>query len=288
MRILIDTDIGGDIDDALALALALRLPDVNIIGVTSVWGDTHARALMARHLLNLFGAGDVPVYAGVGKPLLGPLPRDLHQPQLNLTPTEITSPASGHAVDFIRNAYAEPGSDVTLVTLGPLTNLALALAIEPALAERIPHVVVMGGQVGLPEPDTWNFLCDVEAAAIVFRAGLRLTLVPLDVTLQTQMRAEHLEALKHCDDERVRWLLTLLQVWQEHENHLPILHDPLAIAVAVDPTVVRMQRMSLDLITETGPERGRVQGREGASTVEVAMEVDGPRFVDWFTERLVG
>src|SRR3712207_5452335 len=139
MRILLDTDIGDDIDDALALALALRHPHIEIAGVTTVFRDTRARARMARHLLTQYGYGDVPVYVGAGKPLLEPMPREPHEPQLDMTPDDVQRIDGIHAVEAIRAMYAQPGSDVTLVTIGPLTNLALALALDPTLAQRIPR-----------------------------------------------------------------------------------------------------------------------------------------------------
>ena len=287
MRILLDTDIGDDIDDALALALALRLPDVDLAGVTTVFRDTAARARMARHLLDLFGRPDVPVAAGAGKPLLGAMPREPHEPQLDLTPAGVADAASAHAVDKIRSTYAQPGSDVTLVTIGPLTNLALALALDPTLAERIPRVVVMGGRIGRAAPE-WNIKCDPEAAAIVLGAGLPLTLVPLDVTLETTMRSEHLEALKAAETEQARWLMTLTEAWQAKTKRMPVLHDPLALAVALDPAWVETQRLALDVVTATGPGRGITCVVSGdAAPVDVALGVDGPHFVDWYTEQIL-
>ena len=288
MRILLDTDIGDDIDDALALALALRLSEVELVGVTTVFRDTVARARMARHLLDLFDRGDVPVYAGAARPLLSPMPREPHEPQLDLTPAEVTSAADQHAVDVIRNTYTQPGDDVTLVTIGPLTNLALALALDPSLAERIPRVVVMGGSIGRTKPE-WNIKCDPEAAAIVLRAGLPLTLVPLDVTMRTGMCADHLAALDAVAAEELRWLMTLTRAWQTRQNTLPILHDPLALAVALDPGWVKTEQLSLDVVTTPGPGRGITCVLADESLpVDVALQVDGARFVDWFVATIIG
>ena len=291
MRVLLDTDIGDDIDDALALALALRLAEIELVGVTTVFRDTQARARMARHLLDLYGYGDIPVYAGTGKPLLGAMPREPNARQLDLTPPYVTEVSPAHAVDVIRRTYAEPGSDVTLVTVGPLTNLALALALDPSLAQRIPRVVAMGGQVhpeGTRVAPEWNIKCDPEAAAIVLRAGLPLTLVPLDVTTKTVMRADHLAAFDRAADEPTRWLMVLTRAWQSETNRFPTLHDPLALAVALDPGWVKTQPLCLDVVTMDGPGRGITCVLSQPPTVDVAMEVDGPRFVDWFTQRVPG
>jgi inosine-uridine nucleoside N-ribohydrolase len=286
MRILLDTDIGDDIDDALALALALRLTDVELVGVTTVFRDTGARARMARYLLDRFGRQDVPVYIGTGKPLAGSLPRAELEPQLTLTPDTVAHASSTHAVDFIRSTYAMPDSDVTLVTIGPLTNLALALAIDPNLAQRIPRVVAMGGCVGRAAPE-WNILCDATAAQIVLGAGLSLTLVPLDVTMETRMRQEQIDAMRAVDSDQMRWLMTLIEAWYSRTNHLPVLHDPLALAIALDPGLVETQPLALDVVTAPGPGHGiTCMVGDQRRPVDVALRVDGPRFVDWFTAQL--
>jgi len=287
MRILLDTDIGDDIDDALAIALALRHPDVELVGVTTVFRDTTLRARMSRHLLDVYGHSHIPVYAGAGKPLLRPMPRESHEPQLDLTPTEVADSASMHAVDIIRNTYAQPGSDVTLVMIGPLTNLALALAIDPTLAQRIPRVVAMGGWIGRAAPE-WNIKCDAEAAAVVLNAGLPLTLVPLDVTLKTGMQPNHLQMLQAATDEPTRWLMRLTEVWQRRTQQLPMLHDPLALAVAIDPGFVTTQSLALDVVTAQGPGYGMTCILEDTvPSVEVALDVNGARFLDWYIDQVI-
>ncbi len=288
MRILLDTDIGDDIDDALALALALRHPNIEIAGVTTVFRDTRARARMARHLLTQYGYGDVPVYVGAGKPLLEPMPREPHEPQLDMTPDDVQRIDGIHAVEAIRAMYAQPGSDVTLVTIGPLTNLALALALDPTLADRIPRVVAMGGYIGRTAAE-WNIKCDPEAAAIVLQAGLPLTLVPLDVTLGTAVQPRHLEAIEAATDAATRWLVMLIDAWRRKATYKMVLHDPLAIAVALDQSWVETERMALDVVTREGAGRGiTCVVADAAPPVEVALRCDGPRFVDWYVEQVLG
>ena len=286
MRLLLDTDIGDDIDDAFALALVQRLPDVELVGVTTVFRDTTARARMARHLLDRFGGRDVPVYSGTGKPLGEPLQHTELEPQLTLTPEDVAHASSMHAVDIIRNTYAAPDNDTTLVTIGPLTNLALALAIDPSLAERIPRVVAMGGYIGRASPE-WNIRCDAIAAAIVLGAGLPLTLVPLDVTLATRMRQEHIDALRAVDSDQMRSLMVLLEAWYGKTQHLPVLHDPLAVAVAMEPGWVETEPLALDVVTARGPEQGiTFVVQDQRRPADAALRVDGPGFVEWFTEQL--
>jgi purine nucleosidase len=282
MRILLDTDLGDDIDDAYALVFALLHPNIELVGVTTVWGDTGARARMARHLLDLWGYGYVPVYAGVGKPILGSAQVDVSQAQLAMTPPNVAAASTVHAVDAIRNTYAQAGSDIALVTIGPLMNLGLALAVDPSLAERIPHVYVMGGNVAEAEPE-WNIRCDPIASAVVLRSGVPLTLVPFNVTQQTWLDADHIAALEAVPSEPMRWLMQLTQAWHADKTYWPVLHDPLTVAIAADNALVRTERVALDVIdpgtTVVVPDR--------EPTVTVATEVDGRGFARLFAHMLV-
>src|SRR5437016_911505 len=142
-NVLIDTDIGDDIDDALALALALRSPEIELLGVTTVFGDTQKRAQLAAHLLQTFGREDIPVAAGQQIPLL-PYHRPSGVPQAAILNTCATSPALSlySAPELIvQTAMAHQGH-LTLLCLGPLTNIALALTIEPHLFMAIRSIVI--------------------------------------------------------------------------------------------------------------------------------------------------
>ena len=287
MRILLDTDIGDDIDDAYALALALLHPDIELVGVTTVWGDTSARARMARHLLDMYGHGDVPVYTGVGKPILGSAQVGVSQAQLEMTPADITAASMVHAVDAIRNTYARRGSDVVLVTIGPLMNLGLALAIDPTLAERIPHVYAMGGNIESPEPE-WNIRCDPIASAVVMRSGVPLTLIPFNITQQTWLGPEHIGALDAAPGDTMQWLMQLTHAWHVDKPYWPVLHDPLTVAVAARNAWVRTERVALDVVVESGAMQGAtVVVPEREPTISIATGIDGRAFAQWFTQTLV-
>ncbi len=288
MRILLDTDIGDDIDDAYALALALIDPDIELVGVTTVWGDTVARARMVRHLLDLYKHGDVPVYSGVGNTILGDSHIAVSRAQLDLTPDTMFAASTVHAVDAIRNTYARPDSDVVLVTIGPLMNLALALAIDPTLAQRIPHVYAMGGNFASTEPE-WNMRCDPIASSIVVRSGVPLTLVPFNITRQTGLGPTHIAALEAVSDDAVKWLMQLTHAWHADKPHAPVLHAPLTVAVAANSSWARTERFAVDVAIEAGALQGTtavVANRE--PTIDVVTEVDGRAFADWFTQTLVG
>ena len=187
-QILLDTDIGTDVDDCLALALILASPEVTLTAVTTVYGDARLRGRMVLKLLALRGVSDVPVVAGAERPLLGrpPVYWAGHEGQGLLTPEDESAgamhggashqPSEEHAVDLIvRTVMAHPG-EITLIAIGPLTNVALALLKEPRLATNLAGLTVMGGVVGgagalhLPWVEH-NFRCDPEAAQIVLASG---------------------------------------------------------------------------------------------------------------------
>ena len=196
--ILLDTDIGTDVDDCLALALILASPELRLAAVTTVYGDTLLRARMVMKLLALRGAAGIPVATGAEKPLLGRVPVywEGHEGQGLLDQAdEARRPVAERAADLIvRRVMAHPG-EITLVAIGPLTNVALAFLLEPRVPRALAGVTIMGGVVGGPGaldlPWTeHNFRSDPEAAHIVLASGAPIKVVPLDVTTQVRIRAE--------------------------------------------------------------------------------------------------
>lgn len=300
---ILDVDTG--VDDALAIAYAVHSPELKMLGLTTCFGnvtvDEAARNSLI--LLERLGRSDIPVFKGADVPLQRQKrthPRHIHgEHGLGEAAFEqpLGKPNDQHAVDYIIEQLERYPQQVTLVMVGPLTNLALALEKAPQLAQLVHKVVIMGGAVrthgNVTSSAEANIHSDPEAADKVFRAGLPLTVVGLDVTMKTLLPLSEVERWR----ERLPDIggffgdMTAFYI-QFYESVYPgiggcALHDPLAIGVAIDPTLVR--ELPLNVIVETeGDEVGRTRElSEGDPTCHVCVEVDAERFVDHFLSRVL-
>jgi purine nucleosidase len=309
MDVLIDTDPG--IDDALALILALRSPELEVRGITTVHGNVPVdRATRnAFRILDLVGRRDIPVAQGATVPLL----RELRTAEVvhgsdglaDLVTTEVD--VAPHAVagpEFLVRTLEEADRPLTIITLGPMTNVAIALAFAPQIVERIERVVAMGGAVrseGNATPAAeFNILVDPEAAAIVLRSGAPVTLVPLDATMKAVFPAAWSEQLVRSDDPVERLAGGLgNHVTGVYRQYYGIdgfaLHDPLAVAVAADPSLVEGRDLWVTVDTGEGLTAGKtfadfwhIPEPWGEPNARVALDVDAERFLRLFCERLFG
>jgi inosine-uridine nucleoside N-ribohydrolase len=253
--ILIDTDIGDDIDDAFALALALRSPELELHGVTTVFGDTRLRARLARHLLHIYGRDDIPVAAGESTPMLQ-YHRPSGAPQAAILDPREALPISAYSGPelIVRTAQAYAGQ-LTLVCIGPLTNVALAMRMEPRLYLAIRTIVMMGGTSGLPCPE-WNVRSDARAAQVVLASGIPITMLGWNITRRSQLQPADVLRLLDCETPQARLLSRLLAVWQRHrprwQSAYPYLHDPLTIAAICAPELLRFEEITARVLVD-GP-----------------------------------
>ena len=295
-RLILDTDIGSDVDDCLALAFILGSPELRLEGVTCVYGDVSLRARMVLKLLHLAGRTDVPVMLGAGQPLLGlrPIYWPGHEGVGLLDPAdEALAPASEHAVDFIvRTVMANPG-EIHLLAIGPLTNVALAFGREPRLAERLAHLTIMGGAVRGPDRLRFpyaehNIACDPEAAHVVLSAGAPTTLVPLDVTTRVEIRPEDVARIRATGTPFHEAVARQVELYPRFaETGATFLHDPLAAAVVVRPDLVELAALRVEVETQgrlaAGMTLAREPTAEAPATARVALGVDSAE-----AERFVG
>lgn len=262
--ILIDADTG--IDDSIAILFALKRKDVRVVGITTGFGNTDARqaADNTLRLIKLSGVSyEVPVAVGATGPLVGewegPVPHihghnGIGDAQI---PASDQQPLEEAACDFIVRMAKAYAGELTLVTLGRMTNLALALQKEPQLPKLVKNVVFMGGTYQAPGNVTpvveANMAGDPEAADMVFQAGFDLTMVGLDVTQKVRLTAGHIDLLeKYAAPENapivdyLKQAMPLYFRFNRMQNncldHCPV-HDPSALLVAVDPSLVTVQRL---------------------------------------------
>lgn len=292
--IIFDTDIGGDIDDALALALALQSPELEVKAITTVGDQAPLRSRLAWKELGVFGRQGIPIGTGADEPLLDPARTGYH-PQLEvLTAEDVVPGPPQRAVDLIVRTLLDSPFKVTIAAVGPLTNIALALKTEPRIKQKIERIVLMGGAYRVLQPE-YNIYSDRIAAEIVFRSGVPITAVGLDVTTRCKLKAEDIERLKAAGHPSSAFLVRLIDLWRKNPVNLyPTLHDPLAVAVAMLPSLVETQLGRVQVETASPMLYGltlftpadRLPKDAGTPSTRVALNVDVERFVSLFMERL--
>ena len=299
-RIILDTDIGTDVDDALALALAIKSRrDVDLRAVTTVHGDTRLRAKIAKKMLRISGLENVPVAAGICKPLMRDRPVMGwigHEGKGFLTSNDCALEISEmHAVDLIISEIMSMKGEITLISIGPLTNLATAIIKEQEIIDCVKEVIIMGGVtrlfngLNLPHREH-NILCDPEAAKIVFSSGLPIIMVPLDVTLKVYIRREDLDRIRAAQSPLTDAIVSMTKQYMDIVNRdYTWLHDPLALSVAIDDSLVKM--MDMKILVETRGEYTTGQtlalpAKPGEKSVRVCVDVDAERFKEFFMNRI--
>jgi purine nucleosidase len=312
IRMILDVDTG--IDDALAVMLAVKRPGIALEAVTTVYGniDVTAATRNTLQILEVAGAPDIPVAVGAARALTRPFMRKashIHGPngigEVVLPPPSRVPVAEAAADLIIRLARENPGA-ITLVPVGPMTNVALALMKAPETARLLDRIVLMGGSLnhpgvpGIPSPMAdANFFNDPEAARIVFQSGARVTMVGMDVTMKTLFTGAMMDDLAARGDAGTRAVVQASRYYlAAYQAQYPditgcALHDPLAVAVAEEPGLVTTERMQCDVECAGEITRGQVvadRRRTGKTVpnVDVCIDVDVPRFMDLFLTTLAG
>lgn len=285
--IIFDTDIGDDIDDALALALALQSPELDIRLITTVVDDVESRTRLVWKQLGLYGRQDIPIATGASQPLLDPI-INRRMPQFDVLTAADQPPtaAKRNAVDQIILTLLNSKEKITLVPIGPLTNIALALRTEPRIKDHIEKIVLMGGAY-YPARREYNIYRDRIAAEIVFSSGLPIVGVGLDVTEPCKLEGADLERLRTANNPASQFLYKLIQLWQVGKaDHYPVLYDPLAIAATIRPSLITTETGKVQVETASPMLYGTTVFTKGKGTVEAAKEVKKREFLDLFIERL--
>lgn len=285
--VIFDTDIGDDIDDALALALALQSPELDVRLVTTVVDDVDSRTRLAWKELGLYHRHDVALATGAAQPFLDPQRED-KAAQFRLLTVDDTVPEAAHrrAADVIIETLMASPEKMTVIPVGPLTNIALALRLEPRIKGKIERIVLMGGAFRMNYPE-YNIQRDRVAAQMVFASGVPITAVGLDVTRKCKLEGPDLEKLRAANNPASHFLMQLIELWQtSNPGQFPTLHDPLAVATVIRPNLVETQTGAVEVETNSPLTNGITIFRQGAGTTQVAADVNVRQFLDLFLERL--
>jgi len=281
VKILLDTDIGSDIDDAVCLAYLLSQPECDLLGITTVTGEAEKRAMLASAICRAFGR-DVPIFPGFEVPLAVPQ-KQTKAPQAAALEgwDHAQGFPRGRAVGFMRRTVHEHPEEVILVTIGPLTNVGALFRRDPEIPFLLRGVVSMCGLFGERRIE-WNAGCDPEASSIVYGARLRMhRSVGLDVTTKVTMEAE--EARRRFRSRALGPVLDFAEVWFA-ENKAITFHDPLAAATIFHDGICRFETGTVQVELEREELRGLTTFVRGGSAPrhEVAVEVDPDAFFTHF------
>ncbi|MBW4030784.1 MAG: nucleoside hydrolase [Acidobacteria bacterium] len=300
-RVLIDTDPG--VDDAVAILLALASPEIDVVAVTAVAGNVPLAktALNARRIVALAGRGDVPVAAGRAQPLSEPVVEDsvVHgrdglgdldwdEPAVALDPRD--------GVELIAEMIG--AGPLTIVAIGPLTNLAVLLQRHPGIDRDVEHLVIMGGasfQGNVTPAAEFNIWADPEAARVVFDGAWRITLLPLDLTHQAYLDDQDLDYFHSLGTEVGRRVAAMLEPYAQFHDRWygtrdVIMHDAMAVYEVLDDAAIQKRGVRVAVETDGVHSRGATfidRRRENAdSPVRVGVTVDNDRFRARLRERL--
>lgn len=282
-KVILDADIGDDLDDAFALALAETSPRLQLLGVTTSWGDTDLRARLAARFLRDTGHGNIPVYAGPATKSKSPFTQ---AKWAGAGP----KPANGwpDGVQFILDTIRNNPGQITLISIAPLTTVGAAIERDPETFRKVRRVVIMGGSVRRgygdlgylpdhgPDPE-YNILLDIPAAKKLFTSGVPLYVMPLD---STQLKLDEVmrSALFSQDTPITNALVSLYEQWTDStHNPTPTLFDAMAVTEAIEPTLCPTQPMHLEV-----DDKGYTREKPGAPNANVCLASDSDKFFHFY------
>jgi inosine-uridine nucleoside N-ribohydrolase len=322
-RIILDTDPG--VDDAMAIFLALRSPELKIEAITPVCGNVPLSLTLpnALRLLEIAGRTDIPVAGGASTPLVRRLITAKYVHGNNGLggvefPEPKIHPVAAPAVELIRSIVRKNPGEITIVAVGPLTNIATVLKTDPSIATLIKEIVVMGGSLSggnITPSAEFNFYVDPEAARIVFDAGVPITMVGLNVTEKVLLREAEVRALEAAQNQVSQaagkiMRATLERMRKGRDITVVAMHDPLTVAHLIDPTILTLKDYYVQIETTGELTAGESVAYSGASPVrrsppmdtgklppevpeeafspnsKVAVEVNAQKFFDLLLSRL--
>lgn len=290
--VILDTDLGNDIDDELAIALAIQSPELDVRAVTLFGDQMEDRMRLAWKVLGLYGRRDIALGRGATEPLLAfNAPKPWSHFEI-LKPDDLLPPAiNSQAASLIANTLLYASQNMTFITTGPLTNLALAMKTDSRIKSHIARVIVAGGAFNPPGVE-YNIQADPIAAQIVFQSGIPITVVSRDVTRECVLTPGDLERLDGAQNPASRFLAEVIDLWKKSHAGEPVtLLAPVAVAVSFQPALVKTETGSVAVSTSDPKTFGQTrfepgEGPQGHPAVQLARELEARRFLDLLVNRL--
>jgi purine nucleosidase len=282
-KVIIDTDIGDDVDDAFALALAVKSPELEILGVTTTFGDTETRAKLADRFLGEVGRSDIPVSAGKPTATKNPMSQRRYADG-----GHFAKASHGDAVEFLLQQIRKYPGDITLIAIGPLVNVGAAIDRDPATFHKLKRVVLMGGSIRrgygdlgytppIPPLPEWNIVNDVPSAQKLFAAGVPLYVMPLD---STQLKLDEVKrAFLFSQGTPVTDALAVLyHLWGQET---PTLFDPMAVAFALRRGLCPVQAIHIRV-----DDTGFTREEPGTPNAQVCLDSNAEDFFKFYLKRV--
>jgi purine nucleosidase len=290
-KVILDTDIGDDIDDAYALALLMSMPNVRVLGVTTAWGQTQERAELAVKLLHVMGHDKVPVYAGRrGDARIGRqyewAKRNGGENAAYTGKNAVPAVQKDDAVTFLKREFDKAPGEVTLIAIGPLVNVGDLVTRYPEVKSKIKRIVIMGGAVHLgynnqsPPVVEWNIKCDPVAARAVYESGVPLTMAGLEATTMLKFDMERQKRLFAQGSPMTDAIAALTILWG---NGTPTLFDPMAVAWAGGAKYCETEERHVVVESD-----GMTRITDGTPNVTVLINPQKDAFLDWYVTALAG
>jgi inosine-uridine nucleoside N-ribohydrolase len=314
-KIIFDTDFAYiPQDDSMALLFALNCPELQILGITTVAGNKSLNVALADSLkvLELTGRTEIPVYAGAAGPLMHEGTEwDLKRHGGWYKNDPAPAPPGGFAakkaettsaIDFLVNTVAKNPGQVTILAIGPLTNIAMAMRMDASFASKVKQLVIMGGAIA-SQPDgggnhtpnaEFNFYVDPEAAQIVLRSGIPIVLSPLNVSRKARFTKEAYEKIVAVDTPATRMIKERMGPgFEKNPERVGLMYDQIAAVTLVDPTIMKTVDLYVDVDANRGPNYGTSVGApqpwpggEGAKKMAVQVDLDWDKFIRLYVERV--
>lgn len=294
-KIILDTDVGDDIDDAFAILLMIQSYEFDVLGITTVFRNARQRAHMAKYLVNSLGA-NIPVYQGCDYPIISD-PEKLNTEEIRKKEKrdrfgmyqlpqwkdemEEAKYEEGNAVDFIIEQVHKYPHEVILCGIGPLTNFGIALRKDPTIIPLIKEFRLMSGGRNITFSE-WNVYCDPEASYIVYNSGVPTVEIGIDTTHVAALSKQDIEDLKNSKSIAIQTIYDMMMKWFEHYQFAaPVMHDPIAVATIIRPEFCTYEMHPMDIELHN-PRGGSIENPNKKHLIKISTGIDVRKFLDYF------